>query len=618
MSAAPATGTLEDLLEFVKSSRGFDFTGYKRSSIQRRVSKRMAELGVDRYDDYIDQLELHSDEFGELFNTLLINVTSFFRDPSTWEYMATEVIPELIAARAPDAPLRIWCAGCASGEEAYTIAMVFARVLGDTAFRERVKIYATDIDEQALDQARHGAYQPRQLEGVPREALDRFFERTDQRYVFRKDLRRSVIFGRNDLVQDAPISRIDLLVCRNTLMYFTAETQAQILRRLHFALRDDGILLLGRSEMLITHSELFTPADLKWRVFRKVIKQSLRDRVHALAADPAKSASQSIADNLLEAAFDAAAAPHVVLDAERVLVMANAAARTTFGIRAADLGKPVQDLELSYRPAELRAHLDHLVRDARVIQVDGVRWATADRERMFDVHLVPLLGDEGLLGTSVVYEDVTTVRSLQNELIDSKHELEQAYEELQSTVEELETTNEELQSTNEELETTNEELQSTNEELETMNEELQSANEELETMNDELRHRTLELNEMNAFLETVLATMGLAVAVLNRRQCVQIWNGQAREMWGISADEATNQHLFSLDIGLPVDRLKAPLKAVLAGESTREELVLDAVNRRGRAFQCRVLAMPLITDGDGEVSGVIMLMEPAAEEPPAG
>lgn len=137
-------------------------------------------------------------------------------------------------------------------------------------------------------------------------------------------------------------------------------------------------------------------------------------------------------------------------------------------------------------------------------------------------------------------------------------------------------------------------------------------------MNDELRHRTLELNEMNAFLETILTTMGLAVAVLDRRQCVQIWNGQAREMWGISADEAANQHLFSLDIGLPVDRLRAPLKAVLAGESTREELVLDAVNRRGKPFQCRVLAMPLITDGGGEVSGVIMLMEPVAEEPPAG
>src|SRR5438309_1267180 len=267
--AAQAPG-LDSLLEFVRESRGFDFTGYKRSSIQRRVAKRMSDVGVGSYDEYIDYLQLHGDEFAQLFNTLLINVTSFFRDPQTWEYMAEEVLPGLVAARNPDAPLRVWCPGCASGEEPYTAAMVLARVLGDEAFKARVKIYATDVDEEALDYARLGAYLPRQIEDVPAEALERYFERTDQRYVFRKDLRRSVIFGRNDLVQDAPISRIDLLVCRNTLMYFTAETQGQILRRFHFGLDDLGVLLLGRSEMLITHADLFAPLELKWRVFRKV------------------------------------------------------------------------------------------------------------------------------------------------------------------------------------------------------------------------------------------------------------------------------------------------------------------------------------------------------------
>ncbi|HEX3689324.1 MAG TPA: CheR family methyltransferase [Solirubrobacteraceae bacterium] len=610
--AASGTDTLEALLEFVKSTRGFDFTGYKRSSIERRVAKRMGEVGVERYDDYLDYLELHGEEFAELFNTLLINVTSFFRDPETWEHLATEVVPELVQAQAADSPLRIWCAGCASGEEAYTVAMVFARVLGDAAFRDRVKIYATDVDEEALDQARHGAYQPRQLENVPRDALERFFERTDQRYVFRKDLRRSVIFGRNDLIQDAPISRINLLVSRNTLMYFTAETQSQILRRFHFALGDDGVLLLGKSEMLITHADLFTPVHLKRRVFRKVIKPTLRDRVRVLAADPGNGASQSIADNLREAAFDIVAAPHAVLDANRVLVMANGAARTLFGIRANDLGRPVQDLELSYRPIELRSHLDQVALEQRAIAIQGVR-STGDRERVFDVRVAPLPGDDGLLGWSLVYDDVTNVTALQAAVTDSKRGLEQAYEELQSTVEELETTNEELQSTNEELETTNEELQSTNEELETMNEELQSTNEELETMNDELRHRTLELNQMNAFLETILTTIGLAVAVLDHRQYVQIWNMQARELWGVSQEEAADQHLFALEIGLPADQLKSPLRAILNGSSSREEVVVDAINRRGKAFQCRVLCMPMTAGDDGNASGVIVLMEPVGD-----
>ncbi len=283
MNADRPDTRLDELLEFVKDTRGFDFTGYKRTTIQRRVAKRMAAVGAQRYDDYLDYLELHGEEFVELFNALLINTTGFFRDPQTWEYMATEIVPQLLAVRTGETPIRVWSAGCASGEEPYTLAMVLARVMGDAAFRERVKIYATDVDEEALDFARVGAYAPRQIEEVPHDALERFFERTEQRYVFRKDLRRSVIFGRNHLVQDAPISRIDLLVCRNALMYFTAETQARILARFHFALDDDGYLLLGKSEMLITHTELFAPVELKRRVFRKVIKPTLRDRVRVMA-----------------------------------------------------------------------------------------------------------------------------------------------------------------------------------------------------------------------------------------------------------------------------------------------------------------------------------------------
>jgi two-component system CheB/CheR fusion protein len=269
-------------LDFVKESRGFDFTGYKRSSIERRVAKRMGDVGVESYDDYLDYLQLHSEEFAELFNTILINVTSFFRDQAAWDFLAQDVMPALLVAHPPNAPLRVWSAGCASGEEPYTVAMVLVGAMGESAFRERVKIYATDIDEEALDFARHGAYLPRQVEDVPREALDRFFEQTDQRYVFRKDLRRCVIFGRNDLVQDAPISHIDLLVCRNTLMYFTAETHSQILRRFHFGLGDNGVLLLGKSEMLITNTDLFTPVDLRWRIFRKVLRPTLRERVRAM------------------------------------------------------------------------------------------------------------------------------------------------------------------------------------------------------------------------------------------------------------------------------------------------------------------------------------------------
>ncbi|MGO9902135.1 MAG: CheR family methyltransferase [Solirubrobacteraceae bacterium] len=604
--------TLDTLLEFVKESRGFDFTGFKRSSIQRRAVKRMADVGIDasRYDDYIDYLELHAEEFAELFNAILINVTGFFRDPQTWERLATEILPQLLVARADDAALRVWCAGCASGEEAYTVAMVLARVLGEAAFRERVKIYATDIDEEALDQARHAAYLPRQVEDVPSEALARFFERTDQRFVFRSDLRRSVIFGRNDLAQDAPISRIDLLLCRNTLMYFTAETQSHILRRFHFALDDEGVLLLGKSEMLITHGDLFTPVDLKWRIFRKVIRPARRERVRIIATDPGNGASQSVVDTLREAALDSSGVGQVVLDAGGVMMMANSAARRMFGLGISDFGRPIQDLELSYRPIELRVHLELLTNERRSVEIRAVRWRHGDQERVIDLRMTPLMSNGMLLGASISYADVTDEHRLQQQLLSTRGELERAYEELQSTVEELETTNEELQSTNEELETMNEELQSGNEELETMNEELQSSNEELETMNEELRHRTLEVTEMNNFLEIVLGTIGLAVAVLDRNERVQIWNGQSRELWGLTADQAEDHPLISLDLGLPVEQLQTSLHACLAGDSRREELVLQATGRRGKEFQCRVICMPLGNPGDGDISGVIMMMEP--------
>jgi two-component system, chemotaxis family, CheB/CheR fusion protein len=603
-----SAATLDGLLEFVKETRGFDFTGYKRSSIERRVAKRMADVGVSRYEDYLDYLELHSEEFAELFNTILINVTSFFRDRPAWEFIATEVVPQLLD-RLADAPVRVWVPGTASGEEAYTTAMVLARVMGDEEFRERVKIYATDVDEAALDVARHGAYLPRQVEDVPRDALERFFERTDQRYVFRKDLRRAVIFGRNDLVQDAPISRIDLLVCRNTLMYFTAETQSHILRRFHFALNGDGFMMLGKSEMLITHSDLFTPVNLKWRVFRKVTHVAPRERLRALAFDPGNGASQSVGSDLREAAFDIAGPAQVVLDAGGALVMANEEARRLFALGPNDLGRPIQDLELSYRPVELRSHLQTLENEQRSIDIKGVVWRREDGERTLDVRISPLSADSVLMGTIVVFLDVTDRHELQGNLTTARRDLEQAQEELQSAVEELETTNEELQSTNEELETTNEELQSTNEELETMNEELQSTNEELETMNDELRHRSTELNDINTFLETVLTTIGMAVIVLDRRQHVRIWNSQSRELWGLSPEEAEGEHLFSLDIGLPLTEVKPKLSAVLTGASRREELVVDATNRRGQTFQCQITLLRLGPSSEDGASGAVMMME---------
>ena len=231
-----------------------------------------------------------------------------------------------------------------------------------------------------------------------------------------------------------------------------------------------------------------------------------------------------------------------------------------------------------------------------------------------NLEVVPL-SDEGgdLAGTSILFNDVTESRRLALELEESRRSLETAYEELQSTNEELETTNEELQSTVEELETTNEELQSTNEELETMNEELQSTNEELQTMNDELRRRSEEFNEVNAFLESVFASLRGGVAVLDADMRILVWNEGAEELWGVRASEVVTTHFLSLDIGLPVEQLRSPIRSVLGAQRELAEVVVPAINRRGRALQCRVLCMPLVRKGQG-IRGVILVMDEAAVE----
>src|SRR2546427_544921 len=257
------------LLEYLRRTRGFDFTAYKPGSLTRRVQKRMAGLSIGEFRDYLDYLEVHPDEFGQLFNTILINVTAFFRDESPWEFIRDSVIPKMLSGLGADDPIRVWSAGCASGEEAYSIAMLLAEALGAEGFRERVRIYATDVDEEALNEARHATYGPRAAEDVPPHLLDKYFDRQDEKLVFNKDLRRSVIFGRHDLIQDAPISRVDLLICRNCLMYFNAEAQARILARFHFALAHRGVLFLGKAETLLAQSAAFEALDAKRRVFVK-------------------------------------------------------------------------------------------------------------------------------------------------------------------------------------------------------------------------------------------------------------------------------------------------------------------------------------------------------------
>jgi two-component system, chemotaxis family, CheB/CheR fusion protein len=497
----------EQLLEFVRDERGFDYTGYRRPTLMRRFQKRMLDVGADDWAAYRAYLTEHPVEFVELFNTILINVTGFFRDRETWDVVAGEVIPRMLEERPSDAPLRIWSAGCASGEEPYTIAMLLVEALGEESFKRRVKIYATDVDDDALSRARDAVYTLKQLESVPPDLRERYFQQSNHAFSFRTDLRRTVIFGRNDLHRDPPISRVDLLVSRNTLMYFGPDVQPRILANFYFALNRGGFLVVGKAEALQSGRNFFAPYNLKRRIF---MKDGSADSNFRLPRIPALEAGEH----------------------------------------------------------------------------DGPPFA----------------------GVIVSYVDATEHRTLEADLERAKRELETAYEELQSTVEELETTNEELQSTNEELETTNEELQSTNEELETMNEELQSTNEELETMNDELRERTDETLQANSFLGSVLSGIEQGVVVVDRTLRIVAWSRRATDLWGLRDDEVEGEHLLNLDIGIPVPRLRDPIRRVLSGTAV-DDLELDGHDRRGKPVHVQIAFAPLQSRPEAEEpDGAILLV----------
>ncbi len=608
----PELGTdeqFEALLDFIKENRSFDFTGYKKPSLRRRIAKRMEAVGAADFASYLERLRDSETEFAELFDTILINVTGFFRDPEAWKYVGEVVIPTLVEGKPDDEGFRFWSAGSATGEEAFTLAMLVAEALGEEGFRERVKIYATDVDESALREARHGLYSRSQVEAVPESLRSRYFEESNGRVAFRPDIRRNVIFGRNDLIRDPPISRIDMIVARNTLMYFGPEAQRRILANFHFGLNPDGFLFLGRSEVLLTRSNLFTAFDLNRRVFAKAEGSEFREGLRDLTRTDGDGVAHRPGEaRVRQASFDSGPVAQLVVDHGGSLAAVNAQGRTLFGISQRDLGRPLQDLELSYKPLELRSRIEEAEKARHPVVIRDVEWPFGDDMRWFDVQISPLHAANGAsVGIGIAFVDTSRYRGLQDSLEQSKEHLETAYEELQSTAEELETTNEELQSTNEELETTNEELQSTNEELETMNEELQSTNEELHTMNDEVRQTSDELNQVNSFLESILGSIQAGVVVTDRELRVQAWNDEATELWGLRADEVHGQHLMNLDIGLPLGRVMPLLRATLSDSSVQEE-VLAATNRRGQAIECLVRTSPLLS-ADRELRGLIVLME---------
>ena len=603
---------LEMLLEYIRDDRGFDFTGYKRPSLDRRIRKRMADARIKTLRQYRDYLDAHAEEFTLLFNTILINVTAFFRDPPAWDFLCAEVIPKVLAAGKPAQSIRVWSPGCASGEEPYTLAMVLAEALGEAEFHHRVKIYATDMDQEALRAARRATFTAKAVASVPPALLEKYFEQAGDSFTLRSDMRNAVVFGRHDVCHDAPISHLDLILCRNTLMYFNSEAQARVLAQFHFGLKDTGFLFLGRAEAVLAQNELFTPVSLKHRIFAKAVKGGVREvaEIAAAVAAPEPLMPPRGRDPLLEWVINTGGEALIAVDREGRLALANDPARKMFGLNSQDVGRPFHQLQLSYRPVDLRTMMDKAYADRKPVSVSDVQRAGPDGvEQFLDVKVSPLHGETGqALGVRIVFQDVTRLHQLRAELQGDKQERETAYEEIQSANEELETTNEELQSTVEELQTTNEELQSANQEMETVNEELQSTNEEVQKMNELVRRRSEEAARAGAFLQSILASVRVGVVVVDADFKVTLWNDRAEDLWGLRSNEVVGKSLFDLDIGLPMKETQRRIRSFLAEKDGAGDVVMTATNRRGKTIKCH-MTCTLRLDPERKRQGVVLLME---------
>jgi two-component system CheB/CheR fusion protein len=520
--------------------------------------------------------------------------------------------------------------------------MVMANALGVSAAARRVKIYGTDVDLDALAQARSGVYSEKALEDVPTELRSQYFQ-PDARgrgFTMIPPLRRIIVFGRHDLTRDPPISHLQLICCRNTLMYLNSETQAVVVPRLHYALRDSGYLFLGRAEMVVHGGAgRFEPISVKHRIFVPVPQASLQASSSTrlqlrqpfdLAPFEVPPLEQGVVSNEeAESTLQPGVVAQLLVSPTGILTDANQAAMEILGIQSGDLSRPIQDLNLAVGFDEVIAAVEGAIEDGTARDLGSVRLAMpSGSDYDLVTQVFPLLERNQTLGVCVMLADLENVSSLRENFHQMHAELETAYEELQSTNEELVTSNEELQSSYEELETTNEELQSANEELETTNEELRSSNEELEATNIELRsagdtleHMNVSLleanNELNRFSTLhrhVMDNFPSAVIVLDSHLLIQEWNRAATDLWGLREDEVLGEPLFGLEFGLPLEALQEPVRACRSPGAATVTLDLEATNRLGRRVTCRVAVVPA-TGNDVPPSAMLLMQVVETDRP---
>ena len=540
-------GGLQKLYYLLRSKTGNDFSLYKQSTLLRRIERRMKICLIKSIDEYIDRLEERPEEIAALFQEMLINVTHFFRDPEAFQALVDKAIKPLISMRhTTRAPIRVWVAGCSSGEEAYSIAIAIQEQIEELKSSSKVQIYATDLDGDAIATARKGYYSDASLENVSTERLQRFFLQEEEGYQIKKNLRDMVVFSTQNVISDPPFSKIDLLCCRNLMIYLEHELQSQLFLQFHYSLSPEGVLFLGNSESIGGNNDLFAVMDRKHKIFQR--KEALappRGKIRtrlgvqkAIAYDVESPTNHATADGLREWAEKALLEFHtpacVIIDQKHTILFIHGRTGKYLEPVAGETSNNLIRMAREGLKTELASAIHAAVVHKETVRREGVQVKTNGDYQAINLTVRCATGPSGFGDlTMVVFEEAAdshseettpvtngkkpeTVRGTSSRrVVQLEKELKEKDEYLHTIINELEDANQDLKSTNEEMQSTNEEMQSSNEELETSKEELQSINEELSTINAELQNKNEELSGVNNDIYNLLSSIEIGTIFLD-------------------------------------------------------------------------------------------------------